>query len=60
MLSEDLTDLDDEELKGLGMDVDHAVASAAPEMEVKDEEEPMGGKTRASKAKKRRTSTRRR
>ncbi|KAI6771989.1 hypothetical protein HG530_002947 [Fusarium avenaceum] len=60
MLSEDLTDLDDEELKGLGMDVDQAVASAAPEMEVKDEEEPVGGKTRASKAKKRRTSTRRR
>ncbi|KAM0204538.1 hypothetical protein ACHAPI_000305 [Fusarium lateritium] len=60
MLSEDLTDLDDEELKGLGMDVDQAVASAAPETEVKDEEESTGGKTRASKAKKRRTSTRRR
>ncbi|KAM0343256.1 hypothetical protein ACHAPU_008706 [Fusarium lateritium] len=60
MLSEDLTDLDDEELKGLGMDVDHAATSAAVEAEVKDEEEPVGGKTRASKAKKRRTSTRRR
>ncbi|KAF4991892.1 hypothetical protein FGRMN_7540 [Fusarium graminum] len=60
MLSEDLTDLDDEELKGLGMDVDHAVASAAVEAEVKNEEESVGGKTRASKVKKRRASTRRR
>ncbi|KAF4457525.1 hypothetical protein F53441_575 [Fusarium austroafricanum] len=60
MLSEDLTDLDDEELKGLGMDVDHASVSAAAEADVKNEVEPMGGKTRASKAKKRRTSTRRR
>lgn len=60
MLSEDLTDLDDEEFKGLGMDVDHAAASAKVEADVKEEVEPAGGKTRASKAKKRRTSTRRR
>ncbi|KAF4335990.1 3 HAT complex component NTO1 [Fusarium beomiforme] len=60
MLSEDLTDLDDEEFKGLGMDVDHAAASAAAEASVKEEMETGGGKTRASKAKKRRTSTRRR
>ncbi|KAF5529607.1 3 HAT complex component NTO1 [Fusarium mexicanum] len=60
MLSEDLTDLDDEEFKGLGMDVDHAAASATVEVDVKEEVEPAGGKTRASKAKKRRASTRRR
>lgn len=36
MLSEDLTDLDDEELKGLGMDVDDAMAEVATE---EDEEE---------------------
>ncbi|KAM0562170.1 hypothetical protein ACHAPJ_002615 [Fusarium lateritium] len=60
MLSEDLTDLDDEELKGLGMDVDHAVATTAIEADEKDEVESVGGKTRASKARKRRTSTRRR
>lgn len=63
-LSEDLTDLDDEALKGLGMDVDNAVASAAVEADEKEEvkaaAEPVGGKTRASKAKKRRASTRRR
>ena len=63
-LSEDLTDLDEEELKGLGMDVDNAAASAAVESNVKEElktaPESVGGKTRASKAKKRRTSTRRR
>lgn len=63
-LSEDLTDLDDEVLKGLGMDVDNAVASAAMEADEKEEAkvavEPMAGKTRASKAKKRRASTRRR
>ncbi|KAH7188509.1 enhancer of polycomb-like-domain-containing protein [Fusarium flagelliforme] len=63
-LSEDLTDLDEEELKGLGMDVDNTAASATVEADVKEEPktapEPVGGKTRASKAKKRRTSTRRR
>ncbi|RGP78137.1 3 hat complex component nto1 [Fusarium longipes] len=63
-LSEDLTDLDEEALRGLGMDVDNAVASAAVEADEKEEvktvTEPVGGKTRASKAKKRRASTRRR
>ncbi|KAF5020036.1 hypothetical protein F66182_7941 [Fusarium sp. NRRL 66182] len=59
MLSEDLTDLDDEELKGLGMDVDHAVAPAVVEADPKVEVESAGGKTRASRARKRRTSRRR-
>ncbi|KAM5351350.1 hypothetical protein ACJ41O_004073 [Fusarium nematophilum] len=60
MLSEDLTDLDDEELKGLGMDVDQGVSSVVVEAEENEETESAGGKTRASKARKRRTSTRRR
>ncbi|KAF4971318.1 hypothetical protein FZEAL_9884 [Fusarium zealandicum] len=62
MLSEDLTDLDDEELKGLGMDVDQGAMPVAVEVEVEEQEETesIGGKTRASKARKRRTSTRRR
>ncbi|KAF4988937.1 hypothetical protein FDECE_14867 [Fusarium decemcellulare] len=59
MLSEDLTDLDDEELKGLGMDVDQGVASVV-EADANEETESTEGKTRASKARKRRTSTRRR
>ncbi|KAJ4170005.1 hypothetical protein NW754_006148 [Fusarium falciforme] len=60
MLSEDLTDMDDEELKGLGMVVDQAAASVVVEADEAEETESVGGKTRASKAKKRRTSTRRR
>lgn len=80
MLSEDLTDLDDEELKGLGMDVDHGVSVGAAEMDLDGEAEAeaeavvevevdveaeigaevSNGKTRASRARARRTSTRRR
>lgn len=60
MLSEDLTDMDEEELKGLGMVVDQAAASVVVEADEAEEAESVGGKTRASKAKKRRTSTRRR
>lgn len=66
MLSEDLTDMDDEELKGLGMDVDQGVSSAAVEVEAEAEADShvdaatTGAKAKASKVKKRRTSSRRR
>ncbi|KAF7554671.1 hypothetical protein G7046_g6745 [Stylonectria norvegica] len=61
MLSEDLTDLDDEELKGLGVDVDNAVTAAvAMEVDSPVEPTPVSTRSRASKVKKRRTSTRRR
>ena len=61
MLSEDLTDLDDEELKGLGADVDRAMTSAVV-MDLDDnmEEASSVAKNKAGKARKRRTSTRRR
>lgn len=61
MLSEDLTDLDDEELKGLGADVDRAITTAVV-MEVDDNREEINNiaKSKATKARKRRTSTRRR
>lgn len=61
MLSEDLTDLDDEELKGLGADVDRAITTAVV-MEVDDNREEVNNiaKSKATKARKRRTSTRRR
>lgn len=60
MLSEDLTDMDDEELKGLGMDVDHGVSSVAVEVNGHVDAETTAAKSKASKVKKRRTSTRRR
>lgn len=60
MLSEDLTDMDDEELKGLGMDVDHGVSSVAVEVDGHVDAETTAAKSKASKVKKRRTSTRRR
>ncbi|PHH64647.1 hypothetical protein CDD81_4088 [Ophiocordyceps australis] len=64
MLSEDLTDLDDEELKGLGADVDDAVVAAALEAEGTAETaaatSPVKNKANSSRTKKRRASTRRR
>ncbi|KAF7543537.1 hypothetical protein G7Z17_g10662 [Cylindrodendrum hubeiense] len=60
MLSEDLTDMDDEELKGLGMDVDHGVSSVAVEVDGHVDAATTAAKSKASKVKKRRTSTRRR
>lgn len=61
MLSEDLTDLDDEELKGLGVgvDVDNGVLAAVAEAdEVADE--VTVAKAKVTRAKKRRVSGRRR
>lgn len=72
MLSEDLTDLDDEELKGLGVDVNGTVTAAEEDGDEPAEPITSPVKTRASKAaaaaaataatspKKRRTSARRR
>lgn len=64
MLSEDLTDLDDEELQGLGADVEETAIAAAVEAEEDKATEVAVShvKTRAGKAapKKRRTSARRR
>ncbi|KAH7170325.1 hypothetical protein EDB81DRAFT_676825 [Dactylonectria macrodidyma] len=60
MLSEDLTDMDDEELKGLGMDVDHGVSSVTVEVDEHVDAATTTTKTKATKVKKRRTSTRRR
>lgn len=61
MLSEDLTDLDDEELRGLGADVDEAVAAAAMVTEPTVDVTATTSKGKAnSKAKKRRASGRRR
>ncbi|KAM4060233.1 PHD-zinc-finger like domain-containing protein [Hirsutella rhossiliensis] len=61
MLSEDLTDLDDEELRGLGADVDEAVAAAAMDTEPTVDTVVSTSKSKASsKARKRRASGRRR
>jgi NuA3 HAT complex component NTO1 len=62
MLSEDLTDMDDEELKGLGVDVDDSVAAVGalePEDASADTVGPTS-KAKASKTRKRRASGRRR
>ncbi|POR33485.1 Peregrin [Tolypocladium paradoxum] len=61
MLSEDLTDLDDEELKGLVADVNGTVKAAVLEAEAPVEPAASATKSKAnSKAKKRRVSARRR
>lgn len=60
MLSEDLTDLDDEEMKGLVMDVDEAAVAASLEVDDIKENMNTNSKSKASKVKKRRTSGRRR
>ncbi|KAK7417486.1 hypothetical protein QQZ08_011603 [Neonectria magnoliae] len=59
MLSEDLTDMDEEELKGLGMDVVHGVSVAVAVDDHVDAATTVV-KSKVSKVKKRRTSTRRR
>lgn len=60
MLSEDLTDLDDEELKGLGVDVDSAMKTVAMEVDEDVEVAASAAKSKATKSRKRRTSSRRR
>lgn len=62
MLSEDLTDLDDEELKGLGADVDDTVTGMAGLLDVDETSETLapGSAKKASRVKKRRASGRRR
>ena len=60
MLSEDLTDMDDEELKGLGFDVDDTVTAVAMQSEDTTETPSSLPKGKVAKTKKRRTSTRRR
>ena len=62
-LSEDLTDLDDEEIKGLRADVDDTGRSRSGDPEPMEESEPMNKKKSARMAtasRKRRVSTRRR
>ncbi|CAM1505388.1 Fc.00g110250.m01.CDS01 [Cosmosporella sp. VM-42] len=62
MLSEDLTDLDDEDFKGFGVDVDNAVTAVAMEVDNITKTAASTAKSKASttNARKRRTSTRRR
>ncbi|KAJ6446564.1 PHD finger domain-containing protein [Purpureocillium lavendulum] len=60
MLSEDLTDLDDEELKGLGRDVDDTVTAAVLDAEAASSVVAAKSKANANKTRKRRTSGRRR
>lgn len=66
MLSEDLTDLDEEELKGLGADVDDIVTEAATaslEVDGQGQDDllsPNGARSKMNKSKKRRASGRRR
>ena len=60
MLSEDLTDLDDEELKGLGRDVDDSVTAAMLDAETASSTVATKSKANANKTRKRRTSGRRR
>lgn len=62
MLSEDLTDLDDEELRGLGADVDEAVAAAGMDAEpTADNKVWSASKSKtSSRARRRRASGRRR
>jgi NuA3 HAT complex component NTO1 len=61
-LSEELTDIDDDELKGLGLDVDGDTITASPvgTETATDTIISASGKSKASKVKKRRASTRRR
>ena len=61
MLSEDLTDMDDEELKGLGADVDDSVVAASVlEPEEVPADSTTNSKAKANKTRKRRASGRRR
>ncbi|KYK60117.1 bromodomain and PHD finger-containing protein [Drechmeria coniospora] len=63
MLSEDLTDLDDEELKGLGRDVNSAVTASAMEAEVTVDTSASVARSKASnssRSRKRRASGRKR
>lgn len=60
MLSEDLTDLDDEELKALGAEVDVSLSATVAEAATTSPKKAKASKTSKAAAKKRRTSTRRR